>query len=51
MTQKPVPTPLTRRQFLLGASTALASLFIPPQISRRVHQAPARQGFEVSRRL
>jgi len=35
MTQKPVPTPLTRRQFLLGASTALASLFIPPQISSR----------------
>ena len=35
MPEKPDPTHLTRRQILLGASTALASLLIPPRISSR----------------
>ena len=35
MNKKTISTHLTRRQFLLGASTALASLFIPAHISSR----------------
>ena len=40
MAHKPFPAHLTRRQFLLSASTALTSLFIPPRVLSRAGFLP-----------